>query len=172
MKRALLLSTMILATACGWAQEMTLEVPAEITALNWMDGVWEGKMDMSIQGMDMTQVGTMTISTDGMFKKIVSLSEVMGIKMVETSYLGWDASTKKYTMYTFTNWVPTPRIERGTMDASKAVFISDPWLVEGMEPTTSRITMDYPDKKTIKMTMEFKEGDKWSPVGSGSYTKK
>lgn len=150
----------------------SFETPAQVKALDWMDGTWEGSIAMSIQGMDFEQKGTMTVVTDGNYKKITSNSETMGMTMVETSFCGWDAATSKYVMYTFANWVPTPRIERGSLEGTKLTMVSDPWDVPGMGPVVTRATMTKVSETEISFVMQFKEGDAWTPAGKGTYKKK
>lgn len=153
------------------AQTPDMGPSAELKKLDWMLGEWTGKMNMDMMGSKFESVQNVKCEWDGKFMKTTSVMDVMGMKMTESMYMGYDPKTKKYTTHSFTNFSPYPRIETGELVGNKFVSISQLWEVDGMAPTTSRATL-WLEGKALKMTLEFKEGDKWTVVGSGSMTKK
>lgn len=148
------------------------QVPAEVKALDFMDGTWDFNLDMTIMGQTMTQTGTMTVSTEGMFKKMVAKGTTAGMESLEISYIGWQESKKRIQMYTFTDWAPTPREEYGTFDGKTWVTVSEPWDVPGVGVLVSRATLTKVSDKELSITIEFKNGDSWDKVGKGTYKKK
>ena len=156
----------------GLAQTPTIDPPAELKKLDWYIGEWTGKVKWSMPGMPPTDE-EMSIKNvwDGQFIKSSSIMTMSGQKMMETSFVGWNAKTKKYDSYTFTNFAPTPRIEHGEMDGDKFAFTSDPWDVGGME-MIGRASMVKKSDKEFTFILEFKLGDKFEKVGEGSFKKK
>lgn len=169
MKKLLLLFAIVSAAALSGAQDMT--PPKELKKLDWMLGTWSGKMKWTMPGMGGDAEMKFTATMEGMFQKQVSTMTMDGQETLEVSYLGYDPKKKVYTCWTFTNFAPTPRVDRITMSGNKTVFISQPWEV-GMPggPTTSRATLIRSGNK-ISMTLEFMMGKKWSKVASGSFSK-
>lgn len=170
------MKTMTLLLACLVAgiavAQPSMTPPAELKALDWMKGEWTGTFKMTMEGSTMEMTSWMKVSMEGQFMKFESTNEWGGMKMTEVGFLGWNASTKKYGMWTFTNMSPEPRIESGAINAGKLVMTSQPWTVmEGMT-MTSRVTLweSAPGKQDFKM--EFQQDGKWVDVGGGQLTKK
>lgn len=156
------------------AQAPSMEAPPEIAKLTWTHGTWSGKVKFTMAGTpDMDADQTMTIEEDGQFLKAVTLTEMMGMKMKETTYMGWNADKKLYSAHTFTNFSPEPRVEWGTIEGDVWTMTSEPWKVGGQpEPTTGRVTLTRKSDTEMAFLLEFKEGDKWSKVAEGKLTKK
>ena len=95
---------------------------------------------------------------------------MMGMKMVERSFVCWNEAKETFTMYTFADFAALPRIEHGKVKDGVWTTLSEPWAVPGMDNVVSRSTVTIKGDKLV-MTVEFKNGDKWDPVGTGSYTK-
>ncbi|HWP31474.1 MAG TPA: DUF1579 family protein [Fimbriimonadales bacterium] len=146
--------------------------PEEIRKFGWMVGEWSGKMKWLMEGMEGEMDMTLKNEFEGQFLKTTSAMDMMGEKFTEVSFMGWDASKKRYSSWTFTNFAPLPRIEHGTMDGNKLVFISEPWLVMSEEPTVSRATLTKISDKEVSFTLEFKQEEKWEKVAEGTFKKK
>lgn len=149
-----------------------MEAPAELKSLAWMVGTWEGNMSMDMEGMKMESKTTMKCVMEGMFLRQDFVMEAQGMKMTEVGYLGWDAEKKKYCMYTFASWAPTPRIEWGEIKGNDFVSISEPWASGMPEKTVSRATLKKVSDREVSFLLEFKMGDKWTKVGTGTFKKK
>ncbi|MBX3119786.1 MAG: hypothetical protein KF784_12020 [Fimbriimonadaceae bacterium] len=172
MKRlTLIFSTIVLAALCI-AQVPNLEAPAEVKKLDWLIGDWSATVKMSMQGMDFETKYTMKNEFDGQFLKSTTLMDMMGAKMTESMYIGWNSTKKQYDSWAFTNFSPDPRIEHGTLTGDKMVMVSEPWNVGDGAPTIGRGTMTKKSATEIHFLLEFKEGDKWVKVGEGTFTKK
>jgi hypothetical protein len=145
--------------------------PAELAKLDWMLGEWTGTMKWTPEsGMAGEMTSSMKTDWDGQFMRTVASSDMGGLKITETSYMGWEAKSGKFVMYTFTNFAPTPRIERGTIDRDTWVFESEPWEVMG-QAMKSRSTMK---RKGNEMTfvLELDVNGKWVKAAEGTMKKK
>lgn len=164
----------LLCIGAAYAQMPSMEAPAEIKKCDWMVGAWKGEFDWTMEGMPaMKMTSTMTVSIENQFLKLVAVNDMMGMKMNEVAYMGWDAEQKRYEMHTFTNFAPRARVEYSTKFTDKEwVFQSEPWRVMPTEdPIVGRATMTILSKTEMGMKLEFKEGDKWNTVATGKYTK-
>ncbi len=148
------------------------EPSAELKKLEYQIGSWTGSIKWTMPGMEGDSTMSWKCEWEGPFLKQTS-SMVMGSdKVNETAYITWDASTKKYVMWTFTNMSVMPRIERGTMEGDKIVFVSDPWDLGMGEPSISRATVKKVSDKECTFLLEFKMGADWAQVGTGTFKKK
>ena len=148
-----------------------MDPPKEISDLKWCLGEWSGTMHWSMQGQESDSPSKLKIDFDGQFLREVSTQEMMGMSLVETAYMGWNEKEKRYDCWAFSNFAPTPRVEHGTVDASKWVFESEPWTVMG-QVTVGRSTVTRVSDTEMKMTLEFKDGDNWNKVAEGTMKKK
>lgn len=171
MKKAILWAIFGLTTG-AFAQMPSLEPPAEVSALKWMVGEWTSKMHWTMEGQEMDVDMTLKNEFEGQFLKQTSVTDMMGMKFNEVGYLGYDKAKKKYFMYTFTNFGPTPRIEWGTFENNRMVMISEPWDAGMGAPMTSRATLTKKSDTEVHFLLEFKNGDKWDKVGEGTFKKK
>lgn len=171
MKQFILLLALSGLTGSAVAQEMPVEPPAELKALAWQNGDWEGTVKWSMPGMEGDSVMAFKVSFEGPFQKSVSTMEMQGMKMIETGYLAWDAAKKEFVMWTFTNFAPMPRVERGHLNKEKMVMTSDPWEVMG-QTMVSRATMTKKSDKEMSFVLEFKMGDSFTKAAEGSFKKK
>jgi hypothetical protein len=154
------------------AQDMpSMEPPPELKKLEWMLGDWTIDSHWDMNGQEFDSAGTLKVSWEGQFLKMVSSSDMMGAKFDETSYLGYDAKEKKYVLWSFTNWAPTPRVERGNFEGEAFVTVSDPWDVAG-QTVTGRATQKKVSDTEATMTLEFKMGDSWVKVAESKAKKK
>ncbi len=113
----------------------------------------------------------MASTREAMFYKTVSVTEMQGMTMEETAYMGWDEAKKKYSTYTFAAFAPTPRIEWGTLEGDKAVFLSEPWAVMG-STMESRATVAKKGDKEMTFLLEIKAGADWTKMAEGTFKKK
>ena len=169
MKKLLLIFAIVSAAVLSGAQEMS--PPKELKKLDWLLGNWSGKVKWTMPGMAGESDMKLTVTMDGMFQKQVSIMTMDGQESLETSYVGWDPKKKVYSSWTFTNFAPTPRVEKYVISGNKIVATSQPWEV-GMPggPTSSRATMIRSGNK-FSVSLEFMMGKKWTKVGSGTFTK-
>lgn len=158
-----------LVSAATMAQEVP--APAELKQLDWSIGSWEGNVKWLMPGMEGDSKMTFTNEREGHFVKSKSTSEMMGMKMTEIAYVGWNAKTGKFDSYTFTNFASTPRIEHGEVTGSKLVFVSEPWVTTS-GTYTSRATMQSPSPDTIQFFLEFQEEGKWVKAAEGQFKRK
>lgn len=163
-----LLATFLM-TALGMSQEMA--PPAELKKLDWYMGEWSGKFNFSMPDMQGEATFTFKNEWDGNFIRTTSTMEFGGMKMTETTFLGWNDKVKKYEQYTFTNIANTPRIERADPGDTQWVFLSEPWNAGGAE-VVSRATLTKKSTTEMEMLLEFKDGSNWTKVGSGTFKKK
>ena len=173
MKLAKMVTVALLTLGAMAAHAQMPEPPAELKAIEWMVGNWEGDVHWTMQGMDETGKMTWKVEKDILFFKQKTAYEMMGMKMTEVGFTGWDANKKKYWSQTFTNYGPTPRTEWGTLEKDKMTFVSDPWdmgMPEG--PMTSRSTMTKKSNDEVLFVLEFKMGDTWQKAGEGTFKRK
>ncbi|HRK22692.1 MAG TPA: hypothetical protein PLX06_12825, partial [Fimbriimonadaceae bacterium] len=155
------LFALLLGVNLGLAQEMA--PPAELKKLDWYLGEWSGKFNFTMPDMQGEAAFSFKNEMDGNFIRTTSVMEFSGMKMTETTFLGWNDKVKKYEQYTFTNIANTPRIERADPGDAKWVFLSEPWNAGGAE-VVSRATLTKKSATEMEILLEFKEGDKWSKV--------
>lgn len=149
------------------------ERPAELKKLEWMLGEWTGKWTWHIPGMEGEMTMTLKNEYEGHFIKKTSVMTMEGMTSKEACYMGWDASKRRFSCWTFTDFAPTPRIEHATMDGDKLIFISEPWDVGMPEgPIVSRATLTKKSDKEIVFLVEFKQGENWTKAADGSFKKK
>jgi hypothetical protein len=166
----MVLASIVASLAFG--QEMEMGPPAEIKKLDWMLGEWTTKTSFTMPEMGPMNV-TMTVKCDydGQFLRQTVINDFDGIKMTETFYLGYDEATKKYVSYAFTNFAPTPRIERGTMTGDVMTMVSDPWTAGGMTHV-SRATQTKLNNDTMKLKLEFQVDGKWVTAMDATISRK
>lgn len=158
--------------SAAFAQAPDLQPSPKVKELAWMVGTWTGDVKFDMQGMKMESKSVMTCKFEGKFLHVYSTMDMMGMKMTESMYFGWDDSKKEYFSYAFTNMSTAPRFERGNVTGKDFVTVSDPWQVDGSpEPTVSRATMTRHSDTMIEFKLEFKEGEKWTVVGTGKFSK-
>lgn len=156
---------LLLLLSAGLANAQIASAPPELKELDFIVGEWSGKVKYTMEGQAMEGAMTWKVEKDGPFLKQTSITEMGGMKMTETAYVGWDAKKKKYSCHTFTNFSPIPRVEWGEVKDGKAVFVSEPWDA-GMPggPVVGRGTA-VRQGSDILFTLEFKNGEKWEKVG-------
>ena len=159
----------MLVVVAGAVAQPSMEAPAEVKKLDWMLGTWKGDFNWVQEGMKSEGTMTYTSVMDGQFQRTTSVIEMMGMKMTESSFMGWDAKKKKYFMYTFSNFSPMPRIDWGDLVGDKMVLISEPWDTGQGEPTISRGTMSKDGADSASLLLEFKIAGKWTKVGEGKF---
>lgn len=143
--------------------------PKELDVFKWTLGEWKGTVKFSEQLGGTEAKMTFKNYMDGKFLRADSVMEQMGMKFIESSYLGYDSIKKEYKSWTFTNWADMPRIEKVTVEEGKSmVFISEPWFAMGMSVTT-RGRMSPVGENGMKFTLESKVGDTWQPMGEGTF---
>jgi hypothetical protein len=168
--KTLLSFLMLLAGSVAMAQ--TPEPPAELKQLDWMVGEWTGQVKWTMMGMNAEGPMTWKVEKEAMFFKQTSTMDIGGMKFSEVGYVGWDAKKKKFSSHTFTSFAATPRIEWGEIKGNQDVFTSEPWDAgDPNGPTTSRATMTRKGDE-VAFLLEFKEGDKWTKVGEGTFKRK
>jgi hypothetical protein len=172
MLKTFLLTLALAVSATLFAQAPSMEPPAELKKLDWYLGEWSGKVKWSFPDMPASEEDmSFKNEWEGQFMKSTSTMSMSGMKITEVGYTGWNAKTKKYDSYTFTNFAPTPRIEHGEIDGDKVVFLSEPWEVMGAD-MTSRVTMMKKSAAELSFTIDFKMGENWQKVAEGSLKKK
>jgi hypothetical protein len=155
----------LLILAAGLANAQIAPAPPELKELDFVLGDWSGKVKYTMEGQPMEGVITWKVEKDGLFLKQTTVTELSGMKLTETAFVGWDAKKKKYSCHTFTSFSPIPRVEWGEVKGGKAVFTSEPWdagLPGG--PVVGRGTA-VRQGSDILFTLEFKNGEKWEKVG-------
>lgn len=168
--RTLLAIVLALSFAVAAFAQPSMEIPAEVKKLEWMNGDWAGSFNWVQEGMKADGKMKFSCSFDGQFQFQKSEIEMMGMKMTESGYLGYDAKKKKYFLYTFSNFSPYPRVEWGNFEGTnKMIFISEPWDSGQGEPTTSRSTVTKVDNDNVDFVLEFKMADKWTKVAEGKF---
>ncbi|HZH97891.1 MAG TPA: DUF1579 family protein, partial [Fimbriimonadaceae bacterium] len=134
-------------------------------------GEWSGTTKWVMQGMEGEGPMTMKNEWEGQFLKSATVTEADGVKMTELSLLGWNAKTKKFDSWTFTNFGATPRLEHGELEGDKLVMASEPWDVMGQK-MEGRGTMTKKSATEILFILEFKMDGKWVKAAEGTYRKK
>lgn len=92
----------------GAARAQGPTVSAELKALDWQIGTWEGTMTWRLPGMQGEHKMAFTNEWQGQFLKTTSHMEMNGLALDEIGFVGYDPAKKKYSMHTFTNIVPHP----------------------------------------------------------------
>ncbi len=167
--------SMFLAVMLGVAALASAQLPevsAEVKALDWMLGEWSGTVKWTMMGTETDAQMTLKAEREGLFLKRNTTTELMGMKMTEVSYTGWDDKKKKYWSHVFTNFGSGPRIESGDKNGDAFVSVSEPWDAgPEREPITGRIS--YTKKgDDMLYVLEFKMGEKWEKVAEGTFKKK
>ena len=173
MKRMLLMVAASIVAALAFGQEMEMAPPAEIKKLDWMIGEWTAKSTFTMPEMPPMNVSmTVKCEYDGQFLKQSVVNDFDGmIKMTETFYMGYDPATQKYVSYAFTNFAPTPRIERGNLAGDILSMVSDPWTAGG-ETHVSRATQTKVNNDTMKLKLEFQVDGKWVTGMDATFARK
>lgn len=173
MRKALFALALVTFAVVGFAQGMDQSPPQQVKDLGWMVGKWTGTMDMDMDGQKTHMTVDVDIAFEFKFLKMTSVMDMQVVKMNEISYVFWDAKASKYAIHTYTDFADTPRIESGDMKDGALVTESLPWVVGGMpEPTVGRSTMKKVTDSEISTMLEFKQGDKWVVVATGTMKKK
>lgn len=168
--KSMFFAVMFLMTALVSAQMP--EPSAEVKALDWMLGEWSGTVKWTMMGTETDAQMSWKGEREGLFLKRTTLTEMMGMKMTEACYSGWDDKKKKYWTHIYTNFAPGPRMEDGELKGDVFVSVSEPWDTgSGSGPTTGRATFTKKGAD-IHYTLEFKEGEKWEKVAEGTFKKK
>ncbi len=170
MKKVMTTLMFVYAAAVSMAQ---LPEPAkELKELSWLIGEWSGSGVFQIPdmgGMDVTV--TFKAEWDGLFIRQTALNDFGMMQMTETMMLGYDENKSEHFSHGYTNVAPLPRVERGKVIDGALVMTSEPWEVMG-DPTVGRSTLSKVDDDTIKMKLEFKTGDTWTPVSDITFKRK
>ena len=168
MKRFLTAALLAVPVVLVFAQDYA--PPKQIKDLSWLVGTWSGSGQISFGGHSVDITSTMTVSFDGQFLKVVSTDQSSGSTLTKTTMTGWEPTTKEYISYTFTNMAPTARIAHGTLNGSALQMVSDPWQAEGFT-IVERETMSKLSDTKCKLTLEYKDGEKWVKGMDFVYTK-
>jgi hypothetical protein len=173
MKLMLTLIAAAALSACATAQQPNMEPAPELKKFEWMLGTWTAKISWDMEGQKFETDTTMVNSWHGKFFKSDWTMDMMGAKMTETVFTGYDAASKKYKSITFTNFSSQPRFEDGEIKGDTFVsWTSQPWMVDGApEATTARATFTKKSEKSAHFLLEFKQKDKWIKVGEATFTK-
>ena len=162
----------VLAAFAAAASAQMPEVSAQVKALDWMLGEWSGTVKWTMMGTESETKMDWKGEREGLFLKRSTTTEVMGMKMTEIGYSGWDPSKKKYWTHIYTNFAPGPRFEQGELKGDVFVSVSEPWDTgSGSGLTTGRATFTKKGAD-IHYILEFKNGDKWDKVAEGTFKKK
>lgn len=163
MKRFVLTLAVFVSAVMGFAQEM-MPPPEELKKLEVFKGTWKGTLSGEMEGQKLEGTMTMTSSMEGMFIRVSNTMDIMGMKMTEVGYIGWDSDKKKYSVHWFTNFGETPRIEWATLEGNKFVSLGEPWKSAGSPaPIASRSTLSVNGSEML-LTVEFKMEDEWVPA--------
>lgn len=172
MKRTLALLVVVLTAVAANAQMPDLKLSPQVEKLSWMLGKWSGNMHWTMEGSEMDSTMTYENTVDGQFIRSTSVMDIMGMKMTESGFTGWDEKAKAYKSWTFTNFGNLPRTETGKLDGDTLVFTSDPWqTLMSPEPTVSRTTMKKVSDSEVKFILEFQQNGKFEKVGEGTFKK-
>ena len=172
MKRTFALVAVALFAVAANAQMPDLKPSPQIEKLSWMLGKWSGSIHWTMEGMEMDATMSFENVIDGQFVRSTSVMELMGMKMTESGFTGWDDKAKAYKSWTFTNFGAGPRTETGKVDGDSMVFTSDPWqTLMSPEATVSRTTMKKVSASEIKLTLEFQQNGQFAKVGEGTFKK-
>lgn len=156
----------------AFANAQLPEPVAEVKALDWMLGEWSGNVKWTMMGAETEGHMTWKVEREGLYVKQTATIEMMGMKMNEVGYTGWDPQKKKYWSYTYANYMGAPRIEWGEKKGEAIVFTSEPWEAGAPTgPVTSRATLSKKGDD-IHFLLESKNGDKWDKMGEGTFKKK
>lgn len=167
----LLVCLLAICSTLALGQEPNVPHP-ELGKLAWQIGTWEGKVKWTMPGMEGESDMSWTNVMDGNFLKSSSTMDMMGQKVTETGYLGWDAKEGRFSMWTFTNFAHMPRVEHGKLDGDTMVMISEPWDAGMGEPMVSRATVVKKGDSEMGFTLEFKQGEQWVKAAEGTFKKK
>ncbi len=147
------------------------EPSAEVKALDWLVGEWTATVKWTAMGANTDAVTTWNVERNGLFLKNSISTEMMGMKMLDTVYTGWDSKKKKYFAHTFTNYVSVPRIEWGDLKNDTLTMVSDPWPASPASDIVGRHTFTKKGED-IYYLLEFKNADKWDKAAEGLFKKK
>ncbi len=167
--KTLLIPFLLVAASLTQAQ-MTVPMPAEMKALSFLMGEWEGTMKMTLPGA--TQVmdvkSTVSVKEFGAYQETVYTMEMPGMsKFTGKSFLRWNPTTKQYQSWTYDTAADEPREETGTLTGNTLTMVSRPQ--GGM---VTRIAYSKGTKDTVNFLIEMKSGDKFEKLGDCVYTRK
>lgn len=155
----------------GMSFAQLAEAPAEIKALDWMVGNWEGKGTFSAQGQTVDVIVVWSVKKDGPFLRLETKQTLLGMDMTESAFIHWDSKKKEYVVTSYSNFAVTPRIERGSLKDGVLTTICEPWEVAGTV-TVGRSTMKLVTKDEIEFMIDMKEGDTWTEASKMKMTRK
>ncbi len=162
------LSLFALSTALLPLQDMTPPAPAQLSQLKWMEGSFAGKMEMTM-GPGMTAMASLAMkgAMKGQFLELEYSTEMEGLphKITEKGFLGWDAESGRYRMWSFTSVSSAPRIEAGKFENGILSMVSEPWAATGPAKEVFRSQLE-PVEGGIRFTLEIKAGEEFMRVGS------
>ena len=159
----------------GFAQMPDLDAGPEVKKLDWLIGDWTATSTWTMEGMDPMEVEIeYSAKWDGKFISQSTVTDFVFFKMTETMLLGWDPDKKRYSSWAFTNMSSMPRIEHGSLEGDTLTMISEPWLVDGMdESSSSKAVLTKKGDDQMAFTLYLKVGDEdWAETGKATFKRK
>lgn len=144
--------------------------PKPLQELKWMEGSWSGAMTSQMGGPAKTEIG-MEAVREGQFYRLTFTNQTDGATVRETAFLGWDAKSKMYKMWTFGSMSESPRVEAGQLNGGALLMTSEPWIVMGQDGIVFRSTLK-PGKEGIEFVLELKQGDAFIEAGRAMLRKR
>ena len=147
--------------------QVTVPIPAEMKALSYLVGEWQGTMSMQMPGAPKPQAvkSTVSVKVFGAYQETVYTMEMPGMgKFTGHSFTKWDPEAKAYKSWTFDDMADAPREETGTFDGKKLVMLSAPQ--GGM---VTRISYENKGKDAVGFLIEMKSGDSFAKLGECLY---
>lgn len=172
MKKFLVFMTLLVSMFAG-AQEFA-PVPKEMNQAKFMVGTWKGQLTMYWMGKESKGPGTVVskMSLGGRYLESDHTYVVDKMTMSGKQMLTYDANKKTWVSYWFDSAEAGAMEMKGQFKNGVLVGESGEMEMAGM-PGKFRMRATYKriDDKHVDFLLEMNQGDKWSPMMKGRYTK-
>ncbi|MGI8924286.1 MAG: DUF1579 family protein [Fimbriimonadales bacterium] len=165
-------------TASAQHEMMDMKPPPEMKKVEWMVGEWttsfkmyppgEGMEPMSSTGTSSTKMalGGRYLHTMATFS-MGDMGSFEGMQM-----LSYDPDAKKWKATWFDSMSSAGMEMTGDLVGHTMTLISKPTPMHGMGDQTFRATATKVSDREMSFLLEMKDGDKWTKMIEGTYTKK
>lgn len=143
--------------------------PPEIRRLNFMDGAWEGTLATGFGNMPATALGS--LSNGGMYYRLDLTIDVLGDRIEETIFVGWNRADQQYEAHVFTSASTQVRRETGKLEDGVLIMESDAWDLLG-QISPSRTTIQIDEEGGLSYLLEFVRGSGAEEVARGTLRKR
>ena len=179
--RGFLASVLLFIASLGIAHAQgmpDMSPPAEMNAVQFMTGNFKGNVNFYFNGQKAASTCTSKAERElndrylhTMITYEMPMPGTKPMKMQGMHMLTYDPQAKQYVAYWFDGTVPYAMHMTGNFDGDKLVLISDPTPMEPGGPLGVMRSSWWKTSKGVGFSLEVKNGDAWSPLMDGEFTK-